>query len=104
MEKGEDKQPLKKTYDANLNLYSSMAHYVGKKLHIRPNEILDHWGVSELIVTYGVYRNEDQRKYFYQIEEHNKQKGVKKISLPPKYIVYFYTREEYAEELKERKK
>ena len=35
-----------------------MAHYVGKELHIRPNEILDTWGVPELIVAYGEYANE----------------------------------------------
>lgn len=35
-----------------------MAHYVGKTLNIRPNEILDTWGVPELIVAFGQYANE----------------------------------------------
>lgn len=35
-----------------------MAHYVGKELHIRPSEILDNWGVPELIVAYGEFVNE----------------------------------------------
>ena len=39
-------------------MYSYMAHYVGKTLHIRPNEILDNWGVAELLVAYGQYANE----------------------------------------------
>lgn len=82
-----------------------MAHYVGKKLSIRPNEILDHWGISELIVAYGIYRNEDQKKYFYRIEEYNKNlpKGGKRMSLPEKYAVKFYTRQEYADEIENKK-
>lgn len=41
-----------------------MAHFVAKKLKIRPNEILDGWGCAELLVAYGHYANE--------IAEHNK--------------------------------
>lgn len=45
-------------------MYSSMAHFVGEKLHIRPSEILDEWCVPELIVAYGVYANEiSQQNY-----------------------------------------
>ena len=35
-----------------------MAHFVAKELHQRPNDILDHWGVPELIVAFGQYANE----------------------------------------------
>lgn len=35
-----------------------MAHFVGKTLHIRPNEILDTWGVPELVVAFGYYADE----------------------------------------------
>lgn len=35
-----------------------MAHYVGKTLNIRPNDILDGWGVPELLVAFGQYANE----------------------------------------------
>ena len=45
-------------YFASFNLYTHMAHYVGKTLHIRPSEILDTWGCAELIVAYGQYMNE----------------------------------------------
>ena len=36
----------------------SMAHFVGKTLHIRPNDILDTWGVPELVVAYGFYSDQ----------------------------------------------
>lgn len=49
-----------------------MAYFVAKKLHLRPNEILNHWGISELIVTYGIYANEDSQKNFYEVKEYNK--------------------------------
>lgn len=35
-----------------------MAHYVAKVLKLRPNDILDGWGVAELLVAYGQYVNE----------------------------------------------
>lgn len=47
-------------------MYSNMAHFVGKKLHIRPSEILDEWCVPELIVAYGVYANEIARENYEQ--------------------------------------
>lgn len=73
-----------------------MAHYVGKILKIRPNEILDHWGVSELIVAYGVYRNEQQYKAFKEVQDFNKQ-AKKKIPRVNEYAVKFYTMEEFFE-------
>ena len=45
-------------YFEKFDLYVSMAHFVGKTLHIRPNDILDTWGVPELVVAYGHYANE----------------------------------------------
>ena len=33
---------------------------------MRPNEILDHWGVEELIVEYGTYRNEETYKNYLE--------------------------------------
>lgn len=74
-----------------------MAHYVGKILKIRPNEILDRWGVSELIVTYGIYRNEAQMKAYREVQEYNKN-SKKKIPRIPEYAVKFYTLEEFFEE------
>ena len=48
-----------------------MAHYVGKTLHIRPSEILDTWGVAELIVAYGQYANEVAAENFQTWKVHN---------------------------------
>lgn len=41
-----------------MNLYVSMAHFVGKTLHIRPYEILTEWGCPELAVAFGYYADE----------------------------------------------
>lgn len=64
-----------------------MAHYVGKKLHIRPNEILDTWGIPELLVAYGQYANEAaDEAYQSWVARHTKDH---KDPRPPRYIVQF---------------
>ena len=63
-----------------------MAHYVGKELHIRPNDILDGWGVPELIVAYGHYANETM--YQNYMEYHYHETGEKPPA-PKKYAVRF---------------
>ena len=72
-----------------------MAHFVGKELHIRPNEILDSWGVPELIVAYGEYANEmayqSYMEYFYTHSE-------EKPPTPRKYAVRFISVRELEEE------
>lgn len=76
-----------------------MAYYVGKKLNMNPAEILDTWCVPQLIVTYGIYANEDQKKAFDSINEFNKNaKGKDRIPRIPLYAVKFYTNEEFLEE------
>ena len=65
-----------------------MAHYVAKVLHIRPNEILDTWGVPELIVAFGQYANEDSNQN-YEDWKHLDSEARSKIAQPSKYIVYF---------------
>ena len=73
-------------YYAEFNLYSSMAHYVGKVLHIRPNEILDTWGVPELIVAYGEYVNEVSHENY---EEWRHLDANTRGERPEKYAVKF---------------
>lgn len=64
-----------------------MAHYVGKVLHIRPNTILDTWGVPELIVAYGQYINEVSTENYEQWKRMDaKDRGAK----PDRYAVKFY--------------
>lgn len=63
-----------------------MAHYVGKVLHIRPNEILDTWGVPELIVAYGEYANEVSQQNY---EDWSHQDAKSRGKRPEKYIVKF---------------
>lgn len=86
----EGKKPYKMAEDeffADFNLYSQMAHYVGKVLHIRPNEILDTWGVPELIVAYGEYANEvSQQNYEDWKHMDAKNRGEK----PERFAIKFY--------------
>lgn len=70
-------------------MYTHMAFFVGEKLHIRPNVILDTWGVPELIVSYGYYSNEVTLEN-YSYWESSKKEG----KMPKKYNVKFYTGEE----------
>lgn len=64
-----------------------MAHFVGKVLHIRPNEILDNWGVAELLVAYGEYANEISESNYEQWKHMDAEHRGEK---PEKYIVKFY--------------
>ena len=66
-----------------------MAHFVAEKLHMRPNDILDGWGVPELIVAYGYYSNEISLENFRYWES-----GKKDTKMPQKYWVKFYSGEE----------
>ena len=65
-----------------------MAHYVGKVLHIRPNEILDTWGVPELIVAYGQYANEVSQENYEEWK--NLDAESRHGERPEEYIVKFY--------------
>lgn len=70
-------------------MYGSMANYVAKVLHIRPGEILDTWGVPELIVTYGEYANEQAQKNFAEWKSLDAKQRVK-VERPPEYAVRFH--------------
>ena len=72
-----------------LGLYSSMAHFVGKTLHIRPNEILDTWGVPELIVAFGYFSNEISLQNYEQWQEMDAKDRAKHSELGRKYNVKF---------------
>lgn len=67
-----------------------MAHFVAKILHMRPNDILDGWGVPELIVAYGQYANEvaDENYQGWKTRQRAKTKGWEPPE-PKRYIVRF---------------
>ena len=65
-----------------------MAHYVAKVLHKRPSEILDIWGVAELIVAFGQYANEKSSQSYEEWKQLDPQAKAK-VMQPSKYIVYF---------------
>lgn len=85
------------TYFAGFSIYTHMAHFVGKILHIRPNEILDTWGVPELIVAYGEYANELADRNYRQWKDLSPETRSK-TEKPPKYIVRFIGIDEMGEE------
>lgn len=66
-----------------------MAHYVARTLHQRPNDILDKWGVPELIVAYGEYANEDAKKNYEEWKALPMETRAK-TEKPPQYVVRFY--------------
>ena len=65
-----------------------MAHYVAHELHLRPNEILDTWGVAELVVAFGQYANEKSSKNYEEWKQLDAEQRAK-VKQPSKYIVYF---------------
>lgn len=65
-----------------------MAHFVAKELRQRPNEILDTWGVAELIVAFGQYANEKSSQNYEEWKQLSSEQRAK-IMQPSKYIVYF---------------
>lgn len=71
------------------DLYVSMAHFVGKTLKIRPNEILDGWGVPELVVAYGHYANEITSQNFEQWKSLDTKTRIK-VGKPSQYAVRFH--------------
>ena len=68
-------------------MYLMMAHSVGEILHIRPSEILDTWGVPELIVAYGQYMNEKADEAYQGWVARNRKN--KEDPMPPRYAVRF---------------
>lgn len=78
-----------KSYLAKFNIYTSMAHYVAKVLHQRPNDILDKWGVPELIVAFGEYANEEAEKS-YQEWKNLPTESRMKVEKPKRYVVRFF--------------
>lgn len=65
-----------------------MAHFVAHELHLRPNEILDTWGVAELIVAFGQYANEKSAQHYEEWKQLDSQTRAK-VMQPSKYTVYF---------------
>ena len=66
---------------------------------MRPNEILDSWGVAELIVAFGEYSNEDADKT-YQEWKSLPTESRQKIDRPMPYVVRF-SEEQWQQNLSE---
>jgi len=74
-----------------------MAHCVAKVLKQRPNDILDHWGVAELLVAYGQYANEESYRNFLEWK-HLDNETKKKVQKPKEYAVFFYSDDDLDDE------
>lgn len=74
-----------------------MAYWVANHLHMRPNDIIYGWGVAELIVTFGHYRNALAKQQYdeWQRRSIDQKRGQK---IPPEYDVLFYSPEQLQEE------
>ena len=70
-------------------MYTTMAHYVAKVLHQRPNDILDKWCVPELIVAFGEYANEESEQSYENWKQLDAQTRAK-TPKPNQYAVYFH--------------
>lgn len=73
-----------------------MAHYVAKVLHQRPNDVMDKWGVAELIVAFGEYANEESEKN-YQDWKNLSTETRAKVEKPSRYAVRFVNTNESEE-------
>ena len=73
-----------------------MAHYVAKVLHQRPNDVLDKWGVAELIVAFGEYSNEEAERNFLEWKGLSTE-ARSKVERPSRYVVRFYNSNESEE-------
>jgi len=89
-ENGSETPEIKSEMDfmAKMNLYVAMAHFVGKTLHIRPNEILDTWGTPELAVAFGYYANEISLQNYEQYKSLDAKERAK-MGEVKKYTVKF---------------
>lgn len=59
---------------------------------MRPNEILDTWGVAELVVAFGHYANERASQQYEQWKDLDTESRAK-TKKPKQYIVYFHDTE-----------
>lgn len=66
-----------------------MAHFVAHELHMRPSDILDKWGVPELLVAYGEYANEIAGRNYSEWENIYIKHHEGTPPPPAKYIVRF---------------
>lgn len=73
-----------------------MCHYVAKVLHQRPNDVLDKWGVAEVIVAFAEYANEDAEKN-YQEWKGLPTEQRQKTERPERFIVRFVNTNESEE-------
>jgi len=85
-----------KSYLAKFNVYTSMAHYVAKVLHQRPNDILDKWGVPELIVAFGEYANEEADRSYQEWKSLPTETRAK-VDKPNQFVVRFFNSNESEE-------
>ena len=84
------RKEAEQNYFAKMEIYVGMAHYVAKTLKMRPNDILDTWGVPELVVAYGLYTNEITASNYDSWKKAPAEVRAKE-KIPDEYNVMFFT-------------
>lgn len=100
-QENDGKEVDKKTlvsYEAKLDMWSNMAYFVARELHMRPYTILTEWSCEELLVAYGEYANiHSAEAYESRMVFFRKNEKPRKPSPDEKWAVIFLTREELEE-------
>lgn len=93
----EEQPKTDRPYDANIDIWYSMAYVVGKILKIRPTTILYEWSCSELLVTFGIYMNDKMRDAYAQYQDLSPDAKRKVKQKPTLYALKFYTYSQFME-------
>ena len=78
-------------------MWSSMAYFVARELHMRPYDVLTKWTCEELCVAYGEYANIHSVEAFETRMAYFRKEKPKPPKPSDKWAVIFVTREELAE-------
>jgi len=72
-------------------MWYDMCYFIGKKLRIDPFTIINEWGCTKVLITYGYYINEITMQNY---EEWKSMDSKYRGKAPKRYGVEFYTRDE----------
>lgn len=82
-------------YDAALDVWHSMAYFVAKELSTQPTKILTEWTCEELLVTFGVYANQNSAMAYEMMSK--KERYKKKMTSLDRWQMPFVTIDQVAE-------
>lgn len=83
-------------------MWHSMAYSVAKELSLRPMEILRGWACEELLVTYGIYANQNSAVNYEMLTP--KERARKQMTPLDRWATPFVTEEQAHNLAQEQKK